>query len=250
VRGARRLPAAAAALALALGAGACARRPLPPAAAPPDRAPPGPLYVAAGASETVGIGAADPLREAWPQVLYRTATGPRTTFVNLGVPGATVAEARRDQVPEAVALRPDVVTVWLNVNDLLAQVPTAAYEAGLVALLGDLRRGGATRVLVANTPPLDRLPAYLGCRSAPADCPLAAELPGPDAVVAAVAAYNQAVARAAAATGAEVVDLHALGLAARARGGDGALVSGDGFHPSTAGHAAVAAAFAEVLGRR
>jgi lysophospholipase L1-like esterase len=38
-------------------------------------------------------------------------------------------------------------------------------------------------------------------------------------------------------------------LAARDAGSEPALVSGDGFQPSTAGHQAVAAAFAEVLRR-
>jgi lysophospholipase L1-like esterase len=49
--------------------------------------------------------------------------------------------------------------------------------------------------------------------------------------------------------GALLVDLHAVGMAARVAGTEASLVSQDGFHPSTAGHAAVAAAFAEVLRR-
>ncbi|MGI8684147.1 MAG: hypothetical protein ACR2MO_03465 [Acidimicrobiales bacterium] len=46
-----------------------------------------------------------------------------------------------------------------------------------------------------------------------------------------------------------MVDLDAVVQAARAAGTDASLVGDDGFHPSTAGHKAVADAFAAVLQR-
>jgi acyl-CoA thioesterase I len=209
-------------------------------------------YVAVGASETVGVGADDPLRDAWTQVFYRTALPRASTFVNLGVAGSTVADALTAQVPAAVELQPDLVTVWLNVNDLIAGVSARDYETRLGEAVHRLRRGGATRVLVGNTPALDRLPAYVRCRANPGD-PLCAgalgarRLPDPAAVRAAVDAYNAAITRVADREGAIVVDLHATEARAVAAGTDAALVSGDGFHPSTAGHRAVAAAFAAAL---
>ncbi len=212
----------------------------------------GGVYVAVGASETVGAGAERPFVDSWPQELYRSAFPRRTTFFNLGVPGATVRQALVEQLPEAQRLRPTVVTVWLNVNDLVDQVPAAGYEADLTTLLTGLRRGGRTRVLVANTPPLERLPAYLNCRAdatAGEGCGDADSLPGSAGVVAAVAGYNDAIARVAAGAGAEVVDLDAVVQAARTAGTDATLVGKDGFHPSTAGHKAVADAFAAVLRR-
>src|SRR5205807_10567600 len=48
---------------------------------------------------------------------------------------------------------------------LIAGVSPGDYEAELADLVHRLRRNGATRVLVANTPDLDRLPAYLRCRT-------------------------------------------------------------------------------------
>lgn len=239
-----------AAAALLAGCAAPAARVAPPTTQPGPRS----VYVAVGASETVGVGADEPLRDAWTQVLYRTALPRRTVFYNLGVPGATVADALAEQLPEALRLDPTVVTVWLNVNDLVARVPTPTYERQLTDLLSRLRRGGATRVLVANAPPLDRLPVYLACRNgdgAGAICPLGPTFvaPTPEQVQAVVADLNAAIARASAATGAEVVDLEAVTLAARAAGTEATLVSEDGFHPSTAGYAAVARAFAAVLGR-
>lgn len=235
-----RLGTGAVALLLVVLAGACASSP-PTVLPPPEESGPPPVYVAVGASETTGAGSDQPLRDAWPRVLHRTALPAGSVFVNMGIPGATVAQALEEEVDEALAAGPDLVTVWLNVNDMARGVGPAEYERQLGALVGALRGDGA-RVLVANTPPLDRLPAYQAGR-------LVAALPAPEAVQRMVDAYNAAVARVVEREGALLVDLHAVGMAARSDGTEAGLVSGDGFHPSTAGHAAVAAAFADVLRR-
>lgn len=208
------------------------------------------LYVAIGASETVGAGSTQPLRDAWPQVLFRSALPAGTTFVNLGIPGATVAGALRREAPYALALRPDLVTVWLNVNDLVAGVTPADYERSLGRLVARLRAGGVERVLVATTPPVADLPAYRACRpDPPPESPpcLDRDLPAPASLARTVDAYNAAIRRVADRERATVVDLHA-------RAPEGALamrrlVSSDGFHPNTSGHRAVAAAFADAFRR-
>lgn len=207
------------------------------------------VYVAVGASESVGVGASDPLRNAWTQLFYRSALPASTVFVNMAVPGSTTAQALTDQVPPAVGQSPDVVTVWLAVNDLLHAVPVATYQAELTQLVTALRRGGATKVLVANMPPLDDLPAYQACLTGTSACFLGpggapVTVPPASTVAAAVAAYNAAIAQVVASTGAIPVDLHAVALAARQNGTEASLVSSDGFHPSDAGHALVAKAFA------
>lgn len=222
-----------------LAMGACAAK-RPVVLPPPADTGPQPVYVAVGASETTGQGSDQPLRDAWPRVLHRTALPAGAIFVNMGIPGATVAQALAEELNQALAVRPNLVTVWLNVNDLDHDVSAADYERQLDSLVKGLRRGGATRVLVANTPPLDRLPAVVAARST-------ANVPSPEVVAQLTDAYNAAVARVVDRQGAFLVDLHAVGLAARAAGTEAGLVSADGFHPSTAGHAAVAAAFADVL---
>jgi acyl-CoA thioesterase-1 len=220
--------------ALMIGGCSGSVRPAAPAVSADDQGPPV-TYVAVGASESVGVGTDDPLRQAWPQLLYRNALPRRTVFVNLGIPGATVQRALTDEADQAVALKPTVVTVWLNVNDIAALVPPSVYEQQLEALVSRLRRGGTGRVLVANTPPLDRLPAVdrLG-------------LP-PGAVERVVDDYNAAIRRVVVKNGAILVDLHQAGLDARAAGREAALVSADGFHPSPTGHQAVADVFAAAL---
>ncbi|GAC1330521.1 MAG: hypothetical protein NVSMB17_07940 [Candidatus Dormibacteria bacterium] len=220
-----------------------------PAAAVP---PPGPastaqpplVYAAVGASETLGSGARQTTTDAWPQVFYRTALPRAAVYYNFGLSGDTVSGAQTDQVPGALGVDPTLVTVWLNVNDLLAGVTPARYQLALSKLVHDLRRGGAAQVMVANTPFLDRLPAYLACHGgAVAQCP-----PGPvarltpAALNALVDAYNAAIETVVREEGAALVDLHARGETPDLHP---EWVSADGFHPTTAGHAAIAAAFAE-----
>lgn len=247
-------------LALLLLAGGC--KDSAPEARPEVTQPPKPpiSYAAVGASETLGTGADKPATEAWPRVLAdRLGEGGRqVTFNTFAFGGASVPEALASTVPRAEALKPppDLVTVWLNANDIIREVifpGGTPYEQSLEQLVQRLRFGGATTVLVANTPALDTLPAYRGCLEPAGRCLLPAQVrnlvPPPDVVVAKVDAYNQAIARVAQRQGAVLVDLHAASVKAREEGRDAALISADGFHPSTAGHAAVAATFAEAAAK-
>lgn len=185
------------------------------AAAPAaTRSPTQETYVSVGADDTLGVGLDRPLIDEWPKVLFRTALPRTTVFVNAADRGATVADALADQVPLAVGLRPTLVTVWLNLDDLEAGTPVATYERRLAELVHALRRDGATRVLVANTPRIESAPP------------------------ATVAGYNAAIARVVRAEGAELVDLHGADV-------DAPSVS----HPSAAGHARIAQAFAAALRR-
>ena len=219
----------------------------PPSTDPATGASRAEVYVAVGASETVGVGADDPATEAWPRVLHDRAL-PRSRFVDVGVSGSTLQAALAAQLPSALAARPDVVTVWLAVNDAVAGVPVGRYERQLTRLVRALRQGGRAEVLVGNVPDLWRLPAYRACLPAsggrPVDgvtCRLPV-VPARSQVKATVGAFNAAIARVVRSQGARLVDL--------AREDDLAgLTAADGFHPSTEGHREIARAFARVLRR-
>jgi lysophospholipase L1-like esterase len=198
------------------------------------------LYVAVGASDSVGVGARRPRSEAWPRLLHRHAFTRGTRFVNLAVSGATAASALAGQVRRAERLEADVVTVWLVVNDVVAGVPVDAYEATIDELVGRLRRAGSPAVLVGNCPYLDRMPAYLAWQSV-------ALLPEPAEANRIVDGYNDVIDRVVGRHGATLVDLRSAGLAARRAGQESRLFAADGFHPSTAGHRAIAAVFAAAL---
>ena len=205
------------------------------------------VYVAIGASETAGVGTRDPYRDAFPQQLFQRLD-PTALMYSFGLPGETTSGALRDELPGALAVRPTLATVWLNLDDLAAGVPVPDYETRLDQIVGALGGAGA-RVLIANTPHLERMPAYFACRPLPPagspKCPLGSIiLPPPDEVDAQVQAYNAAIARVAQRNGATVIDLYAAGNVPDQHP---EYVSGDGFHPSTAGAAAIAEAFAAAL---
>lgn len=207
-------------------------------------------YVAVGASESVGVGADAPEREAWPRVFASRALPPGTRVVNVAESGASVREALERQLAPALEARPRLVTVWLNVNDLVRLVPVADYERDLGRLVHELRRDGRADVLVANTPPLELLPVVRACLPDPPPeprCRLPVALPDDRLVVAATQAYNEAIARVVAREGAILVDLHAAAREAQRSGAVQGLIAADGFHPSTEGHRRVAERFAERL---
>ena len=190
------------------------------------------VFTAVGASESVGEGAEDPAAESWPQVLRRRVLPAHATFHNVAVSGATAAEALRKQVPAALATLPDA-----GHGVAERQRPDFVGHAVRVRENTDpvvhaLRRSGATQVLVANTPPVENLPAFN--RRLAFIRPLA---------VARVNEYNAAIARVVKAEGAILVDLHAAGVRARTDGTLPSLIASDGFHPSTAGHKAIASTF-------
>ncbi len=221
------------------GSAAPARPPTPPASASPPV-----VYAAVGASETAGAGAREPRSQGWPMVFYETGLPRTAVFYGFGIAGETTEAALTGEVPAALSVQPTLVTVWLNVDDLAAGVSAADYEARLGELVHALRRDGAARVLVANTPYLDRLPLYLACRAGTGPCPFAGGVPGPAELNAGVDAYNAAISRVVQREGAILVDLHAAGEVADQHPD---WVSADGFHPSAAGHAAIAARFAAAL---
>ncbi len=216
--------------------------------------PPVPLvdahtYVAIGASETLGLGSEEPESQAWTSVFYQTALPQSALFYNLGAVGATTERALADELPVALGLRPDLVTVWLNTNDLIHGVSAAQYSVQLDRLLSALARAGVARLLVANTPVLSDLPAYRACLpDPPPDAPgcafTAGPVPGPAELDRLVDAYNAVIATAVARYRAQLVDLHCQGATATQHPG---WVSSDGFHPTAEGYAQIAHAFAAAL---
>jgi lysophospholipase L1-like esterase len=229
---------------------ACATTPivgvLPSASAPVPV-----VYAAIGASETYGIGATDRYRQAWPQVFFNDVLPRSAVLYNFGIPGATTAQALQDEVPAAIAVHPTVVTVWLNVNDLIRGMSAADYAAQLRQLLHALRRGGQTQVLVANTPDLGQLPAYRACLpNAPAGGPTCVIpnglVPTPQAIAAAVDAYNAATSQVAKQEAATLVDLHLNGDQISQHP---EWISADGFHPNARGYAVIAKLFEDAYRR-
>jgi len=185
-------------------------------------------YVAIGASDSVGVGTNDPATEGWvPR--FGARLGPDVHIVNLGVSGSTLAQAIDEQLGPAVDAQPDVVTVWLAVNDLNARVPLERYAADLDTLLGQLAASHAW-VLVGNVPDLGQLAVYRGVEAGP----LRAEVDRWNQVIAATASKHNAV----------LVDLFSRWQEVADHP---EYLSQDGFHPSSEGYQRLADVFAQTL---
>jgi lysophospholipase L1-like esterase len=185
------------------------------------------VYVALGASDVVGEGADHPATEAWPVVLYdRLPAG--SILHRLGVSGSTAEEAIYEQLPAAEAAKPTLVTVWLAVNDVRNKVPLEAYRKHLDEVVRRMTATGA-EVFVANLPDLRGIPELRGSAN-------------PAHLASLMSEWNDTISEIVLANGAHLVDLMEAseGMEEEEMA---ALISGDGFHPSTLGHIALAEIF-------
>ena len=158
---------------------------------------------------------------------YQRATDPaarRLEFANLAVRGRRVRHVVDDQIPEAIAMRADLVSVLVGGNDLgSVRVDPDALAAHLEAGVAQLAASGAT-VLLATPydPDFSRVLRMLRGRAA------------------VFAAHVHGIARR---HGCLVLDLWSMpGLA------DREMWSEDRVHPSTRGHLALVRTAASALG--
>ncbi|HUS17258.1 MAG TPA: GDSL-type esterase/lipase family protein [Chloroflexia bacterium] len=190
-------------------------------------------YAAIGASDTVGIGTADPARQNWTAQVAAQLP-PDTVYERFARSGITLYEALDVEVPAAVTFKPNLVTVWLVVNDALRAVPLSVYQKELASLLDTLTSQTDAQVVLLNAPDISTLVA-------------------PDAseqtriqMRSIAGAWNQAIAATAAPYGRRVliVDLFAESQQAVAHPD---WLSPDGFHPSATGYQEIATATVAAL---
>lgn len=183
-------------------------------------------YVAIGASDAFGVGTDDPATESWPSVLTGEL-GPGVHLINLGIPGETVGAALQNELPVAVGSQPNVITIWLAVNDIADGVPLDTYRTQLTTMLATLQQRTHARVFVANVPDLTVLPYFSN--------------QDPVALSERVQQWNTVIASVTATEGDVLVDL--AGYSAQLAQHPEFLAS-DGLHPSVLGAEALAQVFA------
>lgn len=187
-------------------------------------------YVAIGASDSFGIGTDHPATQNWP-TLIAGKLGQSVQLLNLGIPGATVAQANRDEVPIALDVQPQIITVLLGINDLDEQVPPETFAAEMRTLLTALAHSTDAHIFVANLPDLSLLP-YFAKRS---DVATLTEWERD---------YNAAIASICTELGVTLVDLSAAwNLVAQ----HPEFIGTDGLHPSTQGAVEIADIFVNTM---
>ncbi len=186
-------------------------------------------YVALGDSSTEGLDDPDGSGgyRGWADRLATAvaAVNPDLQYANLAVRGRVTAQVRAEQLEPALALRPDLATVFAGVNDVLRpSFDLAGVATDLEVMFGRLVDAGATVLTITAPDPTRVMP--IARRLAPR-----------------IAALNATVRRVAASTGAVVVDVGVAPVA-----GDPRLWSADRLHANSLGHERIAAALAEALG--
>lgn len=176
-------------------------------------------YVALGDSYTIGTSVAE--SERWPNQL--AAQVPELELVaNLGVNGFTSRDLIEVELPQLAALRPELVSVLIGVNDVVQGVPEAAYRASVGHILDSvLQIVPSNRAFVVTTPDYTVTPA-------------GADYGDPIQQAAGIRTNNAIITELATARGVAVVDIHDLSLLAA---DDGSMVADDGLHPSGAQYA-------------
>jgi lysophospholipase L1-like esterase len=214
--------------------------------AKPDKAKPTPVqsvpgqqllarpvtYVALGASDAVGVGSNQPGSQGYvPLVATHLPKG--SHVINLGISGIHLHEALTQELPLALNLAPDLVTIWLVSNDFIAGVPYDNYMRDLDTLLKQLRADTHARLVMANLPDFTRLPAFANLTPTQKST-----------MVTNTKRWNGQIATLAAHYHVALVDLFSQ---------DSQLIShpeyisADGFHPSPLGYVQLANAFWQVI---
>jgi hypothetical protein len=119
--------------------------------------------VTIGSSATEGDGVPDRFRQAWPYLFFDEAFPVSTTLINAALDGATVANAQVQQMPLVRQVKPDVVAIWLGVDDLAQHTPVGQFSSGLQTLVAAIQAVGVRQVLVAD------IPSDYGSASSPYD---------------------------------------------------------------------------------
>lgn len=177
-------------------------------------------YAALGASETYGVGA-QPHTKGYAYMVARSLHA--HPFVDMGIPGTTLDAGYQSEVTGALAIRPQLCTVFFGFNDARAGVTRAAFLADLNDLVVTLRRARC-HVLVVGLPDVSILPAVRQ-----------QHIPGVHRLV---VSWNKGMKSIARKDGATFLDLapYSKELAQHP-----SYVSSDGLHPSNAGHRRLAA---------
>jgi lysophospholipase L1-like esterase len=190
-------------------------------------------YVALGASDTFGFGASDPYNENWAADLA-AKLGPRYRLINLGIPSIHVHDALTAELPVALDAHPNLVTIWLAVNDLADQVPVKSYAHDLDLLLSRLQANNPqVRIAAANVPDLALLPHF--------SKQVAAE---PQVLRQQILAYNTAIASIVHQHRAILIDLSQQSYDLQHHP---EYISKDGLHPTALGYTRLADLFYETL---
>ena len=115
-------------------------------------------YVVLGDSTAAGVGG-NYERGIAVETARHLAQARRVVMTNLGVSGARMTDVRRDQLPLALEIRPDVVLISATANDVTHLTPIRRVHRDLIAIIAALRQvNPKVRIVVTGSPDMGSPP--------------------------------------------------------------------------------------------
>ena len=118
----------------------------------------GPInYLALGDSTGAGVGARNGgyVARIFKRIL---AERPDAKLTNLCVSGATTSDVLQGQLARGVAIKPNLVTLGIGINDIGHGVSLEAFAQNFEAILTTLRNETQARIVVTNIPDISSAP--------------------------------------------------------------------------------------------
>lgn len=176
------------------------------------------LYLALGDSTAAGVGAANGGGYPDRLLLRLLASRPGLRLLNLAQSGATTHDVLESQLPDALKLRPALITLGVGINDVGMLLPEESFAVNLEEVVGRLGRLDA-KLAIANIPDLALAPAMARNSST---------------YLRRIELFNEHLEATAARHGAALIDL--FSLSRKLIPEQQSLFSPDGFHPSATGY--------------
>jgi acyl-CoA thioesterase-1 len=109
-------------------------------------------YVAAGDSTGVGYGASSEKGTYTYKIAEFLAKDHSVEYKNVSVSGAETGDILKAQVPQIIALKPDVITISMGANDATHLVATKKILDNYKAIIGALERGTSAKIYITDIP--------------------------------------------------------------------------------------------------
>lgn len=179
------------------------------------------VYVALGDSLTAGVGT-DKYEDSYPYLLakYMSSGGEEVILKDKAIPGIKSAGLLSELVPAAIKENPDVVTLFIGVNDIHDFVSTDDFKKNYDQTLARLTKETKARIYLINIP-------FIG-----ADTLI--QMPYDYYFEARTKEFNEVIKELAIKYNLKYVDLYAPTVDLFKKSGD--HYSADLFHPSAAGY--------------
>jgi lysophospholipase L1-like esterase len=190
------------------------------------------VYVAIGDSSVEGVGASHHTK-SYPSLVFEKIkqSHPQGEYHNLGKSGDRIKHVVKNQLPQVLELKPNLITISIGVNDIRGHIKLSQYEKDLTYLIEILQRKTDAKIIINNIPDFSSLPTL------PIYIRIASKI--------LIHRFNKSIEKISDNFGLTLVDIFKVSRQFYKQWRN--LISSDGYHPSDAGYALWAQAVIENL---